>query len=246
MGAIVMRGLHCALLATVAAVSFASVASAADMPVKSPVYKAPMVAPLTWTGCYIGGNIGGAWSHKDFQSPGLTRENGGEHTADGWVGGGQIGCDYQFTTNWVIGIQGMFDAANLNGSNVIPGFPAETWSTKVTSFGTAGARLGYLFTPTTLFYGKAGVGFVNDKSTFADSSSTYMPSETATRIGFDAGVGLAWMFAPNWDIFIEYDHIFLGNKTLDFTLLSGAISPTIIGQSFDKALVGIDYRFGSH
>src|SRR6266581_5422696 len=52
------------LLGAGAVAAFAAVgpALAADLPAR-PVYKAPMVAPavFSWTGCYIGGNIGGKW-----------------------------------------------------------------------------------------------------------------------------------------------------------------------------------------
>ena len=53
-----MRRLQCLLLATVAAIGFASVACAADMPMKAAPMVAP-VAPYTWTGFYVGINGGG-------------------------------------------------------------------------------------------------------------------------------------------------------------------------------------------
>src|SRR6266699_1853657 len=81
---------------------------AADMPRKAPA-ATPAVAPaapaVTWTGCYVGGNIGGGWALKDWANP----------STDLVVGGGQIGCDYQFAGSWVVGIQGMFDGADLKG-----------------------------------------------------------------------------------------------------------------------------------
>src|SRR5215469_14670966 len=101
-----------------------------------PTYKAPPpppVAPVpvfSWTGCYIGANVGGAWAHKDFR---FNFVDEGSHTARGIAGGGQIGCDYQFASNWLIGIQGMFDGADLTGDHF---FDDETFHTKVRWFGT--------------------------------------------------------------------------------------------------------------
>src|SRR5215218_6002110 len=89
---------------------------AADLPAKAPVYKAAVAAPLfTWTGCYLGANVGGGWARKRIvdqePEPELIGVDGDRHNSSGVVGGGQIGCDYQMN-NWVFGIQGMFDAAN--------------------------------------------------------------------------------------------------------------------------------------
>ena len=65
-----MRRFQCTLLATVALVGFASTASAADMPVKAPIYKAPVVAPLyNWTGPYIGIAGGYGWGHSNQTDP---------------------------------------------------------------------------------------------------------------------------------------------------------------------------------
>lgn len=233
------------LLASVAIAALCSApALAADMPVKAPPIAAAPV--FNWTGCYIGANIGGAWSRKSFAQPGTLEADGGSQTADGLAGGGQIGCDAQVNNNWVVGVQGMFDGASLKGRNDLVAFPGETWNTKIRSFGTVDARLGYLFNPTTLFYGKAGVGWVHDKFTFINpfgGGGTFTTSANNTRSGFDVGVGLSWMFARNWDFFVEYDHIFLGHKTVNFGGFGGGTFPVIIGQSFNKVLVGIDYRF---
>ena len=86
-------------------------AIAADMAVK-----APMMAPppaFSWTGCYIGIDLGyGMWNQDTFHEtdPGHTAisptQTGGGR---GWFGGGQIGCDYQVSPNWVIGAQGNWD-----------------------------------------------------------------------------------------------------------------------------------------
>src|SRR6266704_5539212 len=76
---------------------------AADMPRKAPA-ATPAVAPaapaVTWTGCYVGGNIGGGWALKDLANPSSNPENPGDRVTaalGGFVGGGQIGCDYQFS-----------------------------------------------------------------------------------------------------------------------------------------------------
>src|ERR1700730_7990862 len=103
------------LVAGVATAALCSTSAfAADMPVKA----APMAAPaaFSWTGCYLGGNVGGAWgrdSDWEFELGGT----GGHPKYSGAIGGGQIGCDYQ-NGPWVVGLAGMFDWSDLKGHAV--------------------------------------------------------------------------------------------------------------------------------
>src|SRR3974390_1859467 len=101
------------LLANLAALAMTATSSAfaADMPLtKAP----PLVERFSWTGCYRGGHIGGGWAQKDITDPvqivqdsflgagntvGVTTVN---PSAAGVVIGGQIGCDYQFESNFVL------------------------------------------------------------------------------------------------------------------------------------------------
>jgi outer membrane immunogenic protein len=214
-------------------------ALAADRPLP---YKAPPLdPPFNWTGCYIGANVGGAWAEKKFVTAGGGLDEGG-HTASGWAGGGQIGCDYQFSSNWVIGIQGMWDWSNLTGSHVVTFLqPPSPFSTRVRSFGTVTGRIGYTLMPSTLLYGKAGVGWAQDRFDFNCGVGCF-DSARGTRSGFDLGAGLEWMFMPNWSLWVEYDHMFLGDKTLTFT--GTGLFQERIRQDLDKVLVGVNYRFG--
>jgi outer membrane immunogenic protein len=96
---------HSLMLLAAAIGLAATQASAADLPRKAPAYVPPAPPPMTWTGCYIGANVGGIFGHAkaDFGFGELSTNN------SGFAGGGQIGCDYQFTGGWVIGIRNMFD-----------------------------------------------------------------------------------------------------------------------------------------
>ena len=96
-------------------VSFAALAAApavaADMRV--PAYRAPLpVYFFSWTGCYVGGNVGGVWVEKDFTvlSPaGPFFDETFSANASSVAGGLQGGCNYQFAGGWVVGIQGDYD-----------------------------------------------------------------------------------------------------------------------------------------
>ncbi len=154
-------------------------ALAADLPVKAPP---PMVAPaFTWTGCYLGGHVGGAAGQKEWDNftgklgdlfggtsvsltsvqtfnfvsgqivtltvvSGLGSTTTQTFTAQsaptttvtftqttktttvtsisddthGFLAGGQVGCDYQFSPRWVVGIGGSGAWAHITGTFDMP------------------------------------------------------------------------------------------------------------------------------
>ena len=100
-----------ATLLASAALSLLTVSAfGADM--EMPPIKAPLAPPpFTWTGCYAGGQAGGGFGQKDLTdsvgivSP-LTGFTSANLNINGYMLGGQIGCDYQFASNWVVGIEG--------------------------------------------------------------------------------------------------------------------------------------------
>ena len=212
-------------------------ASAADLPVKAPV-----AAPAySWTGCYIGGNLGGGWTHKEFH---FRAEDEGTLNVGGFVGGGQVGCDYQFASNWLIGVQGMFDGTTIKGTDIDPTGDGDHYPTALHWFATATARVGFLATPTLLLYAKGGAAWVDEKVDYNIGGPPISSSGNFTRSGWDAGGGLEWMFAPSWSAFVEYDHMDFGTKDVFLANVSGGGGFTeTIKQSVDKVLVGIDYRF---
>jgi outer membrane immunogenic protein len=217
----------------------------ADMARPAPVYKAaPMPAPAyTWTGCYIGGNIG--WGRDDHRYTAANGVDEGSHSSDGFVGGGQVGCDYQFASNWVIGIQGLADWADFSGSNASIPVPANIFHSHTRWFGTVTGRLGFLFAPSFMVYGKAGWGWVNDKNDLRNTAGVVTAvGDKDNFSGVDAGGGLEWMFAPNWSLWVEYDHIFRDTNNLTYAVVGGGSFQEHVRRDFDKVLVGINWRFG--
>ena len=104
-----MRRESLTVLAAAAMALAASAASAADLPRKAPpAYIPPAPPPITWTGCYIGANIGGVFTRAEaeFDIGTLSSNN------SGFTGGGQIGCDYQWAGGWVIGFRNMFNGTS--------------------------------------------------------------------------------------------------------------------------------------
>jgi outer membrane immunogenic protein len=190
------------LLTTAAFGMLALPAMAADM-ARAPVYRAPIPAPLCiWCGFYLGLNAGGTWSNNnsvdvnsvrtvDFPpgpaSYGAASAAGATGSVpvggrSGFIGGGQIGYNWQVFRAWLVGletdIQGVSSGEGrgtlTNSVGPFPFFGApEVVRTSITStsrfdyLGTVRGRLGYLFTPTFLLYGTGGLAYGGVKASTA-------------------------------------------------------------------------------
>jgi outer membrane immunogenic protein len=231
-------------------------AFAADMAVKARPMAAPIVT-YNWTGCYIGGNVGGGW-HK-IEQTGVRNSAGvpfvpplqlDSSEGSEFIGGAQIGCDYQFAGNWVVGVQGMFDFGNIRSRNTIvdqrlPGFFQQT---RTRDIYTGTARVGYLFAPQVLAYIKGGGAWTNTFTEFYGTIPTTFLSESASsdRSGWTIGGGLEWMFAPNWSVFGEYNYMDFGRRDIAFTAGPGTVGlPSVHSTrlTMQTALVGVNYKF---
>jgi outer membrane immunogenic protein len=236
-----------------AAISVAALpgsALAADLPPAPPPMKAAYVpAPVyNWTGCYVGGNVGFGWQDNHAYDPQIGFYAGGE-TANGVVGGGQIGCDWQ-TGPWVFGFQGMFDGTDLNSSHINPISPtgADALGTNTRWFATQTARIGMTVTPQALFYVKGGAAEASFNYSDNDPTVPYYGSASATRFGWTVGAGFEYSFAPNWSAFVEYNYMGFGSNatTLTYTAPNPAnATPYIYNETnnLQTVLVGVNYRF---
>ena len=235
-----------------AVVSMSAPASAADLAAR-PYTKAPppMVAAIyDWTGFYMGLNGGGGSSHKcwdindslGFVIPAF-RE--GCHDATGGVAGGQLGYRWQ-AANWVFGLEGQGDWANFKGSNVSLFNTAITNQTKIDAFGLFTGQVGYAWN-NVLWYVKGGGALTDDRyNGVLTGTNTLLDTSTETRWGGTVGTGVEVAFAPDWSVAVEYDHLFMGSRNLNFTTVgTGTFTRNDrITQDVDIATVRVNYRWG--
>jgi outer membrane immunogenic protein len=118
-------------------VALTGMAGAADL--RAPVRPRAYVPAFSWTGCYLGGYVGGAWKESDTTftdrgnalfgafSGGVTApRREGAHSWDvgldsSFLGGGTVGCNWQpIATPLVLGIEGEVGYLRLQGSNFDP------------------------------------------------------------------------------------------------------------------------------
>ena len=239
-----MRKRSLILLAAATIGLAASQASAADLPRKAPAYMPPPPPPMTWTGCYIGGNIGGAFGDASLSGPGGTVSTDGS----GFAGGGQIGCDYQFSGGWVVGIRNMFDGTSNKRSGTIAGGPlaGDVVNFNNQWFDTLTARLGYAFQPAWLLYLQGG-GALAHTSTNITAGGVQIAQTSHTGSGWTIGGGVEWMFAPHWSAFLEGNYMDFGSRDgTAFTAVGTTCAP---GCAFSakatetSVLIGVNYRF---
>jgi opacity protein-like surface antigen len=152
---------------------------AAVMPVKFKAPPHPFIGPTNWTGFYVGGFAGAAAGRTDIGFVGAPLPIAGERPwVLGGLGGIEAGYNYQFSNNWVLGVEGDVGGANvhggrtaggadgLGGTGLSVGFsPAFfTIEDKTNWMATTTGRVGYSW-GRTLFYGKAGVAFEDSSTT---------------------------------------------------------------------------------
>jgi outer membrane immunogenic protein len=184
---------------------FAAPAIAGDLPlgapIYAPVYRAPPILALNWTGCYLGGHIGGSFVDTKFSgqfvdtavpialgapTSFVISDSSTDLTPMGFLGGGQAGCNLQFATNWVVGVEVDASWANPQGGGAsneqtrrgtlignLPGFTTLVASSgfassKTDFITTATGRLGYTFgrLGEGMVYAKGGAAWARDKYQF--------------------------------------------------------------------------------
>ena len=235
-------------LFAVAAGLAASQAWAADLPVKAPAY-VPPPPPPTWTGCYIGGNIGGARFNADatFYYGDVSASGSGS-----FAGGIQFGCDYQWAgNNWVFGFRNLFDWASNNTSGTIGSgyYQGSVINLDARWFDTLTARIGYAATPTWLLYFQGGAAWSKTSADLA-YNGVLLGEISRTRTGWTIGGGVEWKINPTWSIFVEANHMDFGG--FDRTVYDNYYytRPCFNGCTFNAEtsvttfLVGANWRWG--
>jgi outer membrane immunogenic protein len=229
--------------ASLVALGAAAPAVAADLAAR-PYTKAPAMvqAAYDWSGFYIGLNGGGATSHKCWNFFGGVGE--GCHDATGGAIGGQIGYRWQ-QGPVVFGVEAQGNWADLSGDNVSQVILADRNRTKIDAFGLFTGQIGYAWN-NALLYAKGGAAVVDDKySVLGAASGALIASTTDTRWGGVVGVGFEYGFTPNWSVGVEYDHMFMGRSTINFTNPAiGFLSSDSIKQDVDLFTARVNYKFG--
>jgi outer membrane immunogenic protein len=183
--------------------------------------------PLSWTGFYIGAQVGAAWgSSIQTDASGTTT---GDYDMDGWFGGGTIGYNFQSGV-MVWGAEADIAAADISGGSFTncPG----GCTSNVDWFGTVRARLGVDFNGVMPFI-TGGFAFGG-----AEANTQGLVSASDTVTGWTMGGGVEVRLDPRWSVKAEYLFLDLGDVDVP--------TPVPVTAEFDDihlVRAGLNYRF---
>jgi outer membrane immunogenic protein len=233
-------------MATVVLMAATGSALAADLPSRRPP---PVFVPpplFTWTGVYVGGQIGYAWGSDKVSVPFIAAAGFGDFASaspQGLIGGGHIGYNYQ-VNQFVLGLEGDVEGTDIR--NNIASFGTGTvYGTRVPLEASIRGRLGYAW-DRTLFYVTGGAAFGDINHTYTSATGFVVPvvpgafSRSSTKVGWTVGAGVEYALSNNWSVRGEY-------RYTDFSHQSDLIFGTFANPSHHltehAVRVGFSYKF---
>jgi len=198
-------------------------AKAADVPATMPVEASPIPdRSYDWTGFYAGVHAGygtgsSNWTAQNSVTPGpvLNGSNDLFSRAGGLLGGFQTGYNTMFPSRVVLGVETDVTFPNyLNGSQDFfsPSIGQANFAEAVEFVGTIRGRAGYAFN-NWLLYGTGGFAFAYDQLSRTQQVGTptggvavpgTVENQMLGRVGWAAGAGVEYGFAPHWTAKAEY------------------------------------------
>ncbi|UXN03411.1 MULTISPECIES: outer membrane protein [unclassified Bartonella] len=263
------------IAASAAALIAATAANAADIVQPAPYEPAPVVTVPTfsWTGAYVGGQIGGTWSDSNVKSErnigflpvGYTQGVNWSPDGNGFVGGLYAGYNFEVGNNIVLGAETDFVWGDVKDSyssvaryGIDPLSPYNYNSEGNIKQKWAGAtrvRVGYAmdrFMP----YVAGGVAYTkvdtngrnyltsaNPASLAEVPGSSLGYSTSNTMTGWTIGAGVDYAVTDNVLVRLEYRYADYGDKTNTYTHTTGQTFKEKIDYKSNDVRVGVAYKF---
>jgi len=194
----------------------AGLVNAADMP---SVVVAPR-ALWSWTGFYIGGQIGSGFGTSKFSDAAGAGIYGGTVRTPAALGGGQLGVNWQFpNSNWVLGIETDAAALSADGTATCLAssgfFISANCRVRQDALGSLTGRVGFAAGPLghTLVYAKGGAAWMQERIDL--TTNGVLPLATTgldgLRWGWTVGAGVEKALTPAWSLRLEYDYANFGS-----------------------------------
>lgn len=207
-------------------------AFAADIPYQAPA-EAPALPLFTFTGLYLGGQIGYAWGTDTLT---LYPWGIGTHfTPNGIIGGAHVGYNWQMN-QFVAGLEGDVEGTGIDTS-YSPGGPLYT--TQIPVQGSIRARLGVVF-DRALLYATGGAAFAGFNTSYTGFG---FEEDSHTQAGWTIGGGIEYALTGNWSLRAEYRYTDFGHLT-DPTPFVFGLGTTVTHHETENAVrAGFSYKF---
>ena len=241
------------------------------------------VAPVpecdfNWTGFYIGINYGDGWGNGDTHFEPLPDEptffdldsTTLNTDPDGFLGGGQIGFNWQWNNWFVLGLESDFQGTDIEGHDKegpiinsigLPFINPDSFleaHERMQWFGTGRVRIGFVPMCRVLIYATGGVAYGNvdysANSNFGNPPfATYPVDFTKTKFGWTAGCGIEYAIGRHWSMKAEYLYYDLGDEdqaqiqTIAGIPQTGRVPPFFVHYNFETSgnIVrgGLNFKF---
>ena len=226
-----MHSFRAVLMVAVCTIALTQIAPAADIPTKAPPAVITASPVYSWTGLYIGANVGGAWSTTDWTFfNGATLEPIGQHVSK-WLAGGQIGYLYQFNPNWVAGAEVSWSRTDLKATSGSIAVADRLRQSQITDLLLIAGRFGYA-SNNWLGYIKGGYANLGiDFNTFVASSGLATTTSSGRDGGWVVGGGVEYAFSPYVTASAEYNfvHVNIGDRNQAVT--PGFVTPETVASA---------------
>jgi outer membrane immunogenic protein len=209
----------------------------------------PVAAPtaFSWTGFYVGGDIGGSFASTSIASATTGWASRSLNSA-GVMGGAYAGYNYQVSPNFVLGLEGDFQGTQGNSNSASFYYPTFDVTPNVQQnwLASLNGRLGIAY-DRALFYAIGGAAWGQGSVTVTPGILLFPPSlppvsRTANLSGWDVGAGVEYAFDPRWVGRLEYRYYNFGSFNASNV---GAYLPLHVQTSVNTVRAGLAYLFGA-
>src|SRR5262249_19970479 len=168
------------------------------------------------------------------------------------LGGGQVGCNYQFAPNWVIGIEGDGQASDIKGDvTQSVSFTDPRTGGPNTVTGTAHAKTDWIASVTgplgwtwdrVMLYAKGGAAWAGDKYSADLPAFNEHIATSVTRPGWTVGGGVEWAFWDNWSAKVEYDYYDFSTRNLTLPGTIFGVPEVVPGINVKETILGASQK----
>ena len=236
-------------------------AFAADVGVPAKELPANLPIAFNWSGFYVGGHAGSALAITGIADPFGVALFGDQVRSPGFIGGGQIGYNYQLGP-MVFGLEADVSGAVSDGTNTCFAVSGLTVSSncrvRPDFYATLAGRFGYA-AGRSLFYAKGGAAWTHGAVDMFFNQNNFGPAGTTAAFtsssdfhaaGWMVGGGIEYALTPAWSAKLEYDYLDFGSHNVAMPYVAGnpsGLTSTVTSAAEQVHLVkfGLNYRFGT-